>query len=75
MEKIYQQENTGVIATFEEEATFFKPVKVLLEIHYARTKEQLEAGKEIHVRQHEIEISDDLLGKLLSIHSQAKEEK
>lgn len=73
MEKIYQQKDTGIIATYEKEAEYFMPKKVLLEVHYAATKEELEAGKNIHVRQYEINISDDIIKKLLEIHSSAIE--
>lgn len=74
-DKIYKQNNTGVLATFEEEAKFFKPVRVLLEVHYARTKNELEAGENIHSRLHDISISEGMLTKLMEVHSQAIEQK
>lgn len=75
MEKIFTKEETGIKVSIEKEATFFKVKKVLIEIHYAASELELKEDRNIHVRQHEIEVTDDLVQKLLSIHEGAEEVK
>jgi len=71
--KIYTQVNTGIHVSEEKEAEFFTIEGVYLRINYATSKEELEAGKKPYQRDVKIDISDDLAGKLLCIHTEAKE--
>lgn len=75
MDKIFTKSVTGVKITEEKEAEFFKIKGVNIEIVYASSKEDLDAGKEPHIRYIPIEVSDDLIQKLLSIHEGATEVK
>lgn len=73
MEKIFTTSETGIKLIDSKEATFLKVKGVNLEVVYATSKEDLEAGKEPYIRYIPIEVSDDLIQKLLSIHEGAKE--
>ncbi len=71
--KIYKKD-TGIKSHLEVQADFFKVAKVLLEVHYAPTKKDLEDGKNIHSRMYELPLPADIEEKLLklAIHKEAK---
>ena len=64
--KIYTK-NTGIKSHLEVKADFFKVAKVILEVHYAPTKQNLADGKNIHSRSYDLPLPADIEEKLLKL--------
>lgn len=71
--KIYKKD-TGIKSHLEVKADFFKVANVLMEVHYAPTKQDLADGKNIHSRTYKLPLPTDVEQKLLNlaIHKGAK---
>ncbi len=66
--------DTGIKSHLEVKADFFKVAKVLVEVHYAPTEQDLADGKNISSRMYELSKPADIEAQLLkiAIHKGAK---
>lgn len=71
--KVYKKD-TGIKSHLDVKADFFKVAKVLVEVHYAPTKQDLADGKNIHSRMYELPPPADVEDQLIkmAIHKGAK---
>lgn len=64
--KTYKKD-TGIKSHLEVKADFFKVAKVLIEVHYAPTKQDLADGKNLHSRMYELPLPADVEQQLLKM--------
>ncbi len=64
--KIYKK-TTGIKSHLEVKSDFFKVANVLLEVHYAPTKQDLADGKNIHSRTYKLPLPADVEQQLLKL--------
>jgi len=64
--KTYNKD-TGIKSHLEVKADFFKVANVLMEVHYAPTKQDLADGKNIHSRMYKLPLPADVEQKLLKL--------
>jgi len=64
--KIYKKD-TGIKSHLEVKADFFKVANIVLEVHYAPTKQDLTDGKNIHSRSYNLPLPTDVEAQLLKL--------
>lgn len=64
--KTYKKD-TGIKSHLEVKADFFKVANVVLEVHYAPTKQDLADGKNIHSRSYKLALPVDIEQQLLKL--------
>lgn len=64
--KTYKKD-TGIKSHLDVKADFFKVAKVLIEVHYAPTKQDLADGKNLHSRMYEVPSPADVEQQLLKM--------